>query len=109
MTGTDRLIRDGQVAVLYTASHGGGWSTWNLEWAQAMMFDPQIADIVDRGDLDWQAQALAIALLKYPDAYLSGLKNLRIVWIPQGTDFRITEYDGLESVELRDRLDWIRA
>lgn len=109
-TGTDRLIRKGQVAVLYTTYHGSGWSTWNREWARAMMFDPQIADIVDAARMGWEEQARAIAQLKYPDAYLDrNIPNLAVAWIPQGTEFRITEHDGLEIVELKNRIDWITA
>ena len=110
-TGTDRLVLNGQVAILLTTRHGGGWSTWNWDngWALDMMFDPQIADIVAAGQEDWPAQAEVVAQIKYPDAYLGGIKNLQVQWIPQGTDFRITEYDGLETIEIRDRLDWITA
>ena len=32
--------------------------------------------------------------------------KLRIVDIPEGTMYRIDEYDGFESVETRDNVDW---
>jgi len=109
---TERLIRDGQVAVLYSPGWGAGWSTWCAQGTEEhlfMMFDPQIADIVDRGEPDWPAKAEAIALVKYPDAYLGGLADLRVRWLPVGTQFRITEYDGNERIEINSEISWITA
>ena len=109
---TERLIRDGRVAVLYSPGYGAGWSTWCHEdesISLAMLFDPQIADIVDQGRDDWQDKAEAIAQIKYPDAYLGGLKDLRVKWLPMGTQFRVTEYDGDENIEVNTEIDWITA
>lgn len=112
MSSSSRLTRDGLVAVLYSPGHGAGWSTWVSDCNEdrmAMLFDPVIADIVDRRAADWQAQAEAIALVKYPGAYLGGLEDLQVQWLPLGTHFRITEYDGYESIETRDDIEWTVA
>ena len=108
---TDRLIRDGQVAVLYSPSWGAGWSTWEQDpdVRIAMLFDPQIADIRDQGAPDWQERAEAIARIKYPDAYLGGLQDLRVKWLRQGTRFRIDEHDGNELVVINGEQEWITA
>ena len=108
----DRLIRDEKVAVLYSPGFGAGWSTWcheDLEVRLAMVFDPQIADIVDQGEADWQERAEAIAQIKYPNSYLGGLHDLQVKWLPVGTQFRVTEYDGSESIEVNTEIDWITA
>lgn len=107
----DRLIRDGQVAVLYSPSWGAGWSTWEQDpdVKMAMLFDPQIADIRDRGAPDWQERVEAIARIKYPDAYLGGLQDLRVKWLRQGTQFRIDEHDGNELVVINGEQEWITA
>ena len=108
---TDRLIRDGQVAVLYSPSWGAGWSTWEQDpdVKMAMLFDPQIADIRDQGAPDWQERAKAIAQIKYPDAYLGGLQDLRVKWLRQGTQFRIDEHDGNELIVINGEQEWITA
>jgi hypothetical protein len=108
---TDRLIRDGQIAVLYSPGFGAGWSTWQHDHdvKMAMLFDPQIADIVDQGGANWQEKAEAIAQIKYPESYLGGLQDLQVRWLPVGTQFRISEYDGSEDIETRDSVDWITA
>jgi len=35
--------------------------------------------------------------------------SLRICELPDGTEYRIDEYDGNESVETRDSYDWVRT
>ncbi len=108
---TEQLIRDGQVAVLFSPGWGAGWSTWqdNADVRMAMLFDPQIADIRDQGGRDWQAKAEAIAQIKYPDAYLGGLQDLQVQWLKQGTQFYIDERDGNESIVINGEQEWITA
>jgi len=108
----DRLIRDGEVAVLYSPGYGAGWSTWCHENEQirlGMLFDPQIADLVDRGGPDWREKAEAVACIKYPDTHLRGLAELQVKWLPVGTQFRVLEYDGFEQVEIESEIEWITA
>jgi hypothetical protein len=108
----ERLIRHGRVAVLYSPGYGAGWSTWCHEDEQmrlSMLFDPQIADIRDRGDADWQEKAKAIALVKYPGAYLGGLTDLAVRWLPVGTQFRVMEQDGNEWIEVDEDIQWTVA
>ena len=111
MSPNSRLTRKGLVAVLYSPSFGAGWSTWadNVATRRAMLFDPVIADIVDRGDADWQAQAEAVALVKYPGAYLGGLYHLAVRWLPVGTQFRVMEQDGNEWIEVDEDIQWTVA
>ena len=44
----NKLIRDGQVAVIYSPEFGGGWSTWNPK-PPGILFDPAIVDFVEKG------------------------------------------------------------
>jgi hypothetical protein len=108
----EKLIRDGSVAVLYSPGYGAGWSTWCHEDEQirlSMLFDPQIADIRNQNAPDWQEQAESIALIKYPDTYIGGLADLEVRWLPVGTQFRVLEYDGHESIEINGEIAWITA
>jgi hypothetical protein len=47
--------------------------------------------------------------LKYPEIYKGGMRDLEIEWLPVGTEFRISEYDGAESIELKDDTGWLVA
>jgi len=108
---TDRLIRDGQVAVLCSPGWGAGWSTWEQDpdIRIAMLFDPQIADLVDQRAPDWQEKAEAIAQIKYPESYLGGLQDLEVKWLRSGTQFYIDERDGNESIVINGEQEWITA
>jgi len=101
----NKLIRNGQVAVLYSPGFGAGWSTWNQEVPE-ILFDPIIVDFVEKEQ--WEELA-TYATLKYPGLYDGGMRDLEIVWLDVGTEFRINEYDGSESVEVKEELLWIVA
>ena len=102
----EKLIRGNRVAVLYSPGFGAGWYSWNLEHPE-LLFDPGLADLVDTGAEDDKINAYVS--LKWPDIYTGGAEDLRIEWVPIGTEFRIHEYDGAESVECKDKLNWITA
>jgi hypothetical protein len=108
----DKLERDGQVAVLVSQGFGAGWSTWNPEYPE-MLFDPYIATIVaDATEDSWERDISKITTyctLKYPDAYLGGLAQLTVQWVPKGELFRVEDYDGSETLRLVSQTDWITA
>jgi hypothetical protein len=101
----EKVIKDGKVAVIYSPDYGAGWYTWNQEYPE-MLFDPTVVMFVEDGDLD---KVEAYATLKWPEAYIGGLRDLKVEWIPEGTAFKINEYDGNESIEIRDGNQWIVA
>ncbi len=110
---TDRYIRDGQVAVLISPGFGAGWSTWSRdEHGDAVLFDPWIVDILLSDQYNQKEKIdriYAYCAVKYPDMYLGGVRDLTVRWRPQGTLFRVTEYDGSELIELKEADDWIVA
>jgi hypothetical protein len=100
----ERVIRDGKVAVLYSPGHGAGWYSWH--GVEALLFDPSIVAWIEAQEHD---KILSYVTLKYPNEYFRGLDNLTIQWIPLGTEFRIDEYDGLETIKFKEREHWITA
>lgn len=100
-----KLSQDGKVAVLYSPDFGAGWSTWNTEYPQ-LVFDPAIVRYVERGEKEKLAEYMT---LKYPGAYIGGMDDLTVAWIPEGTAFRINEYDGSESIEIMEEVNWLIA
>ena len=98
----DKLIRDGKVAVLISPGFGAGWSTWNHHIPE-ILWDPTIVQMVEQ-NAD-QRTLVEYIENKYP--YFHGrTESLRVVWIPEGTRFRVTEYDGHESIVLHDEENW---
>lgn len=101
----DKVVRDGFVAVLYSPGFGAGWSTWIHDYPE-VLFDPVIVGYVERGDLE---PLQTYMTLKYPDAYTGGMDGLTIAWVKEGTAFRVHEYDGNESIEIKEDMDWLIA
>jgi hypothetical protein len=110
---TEKYIRDGQVAVLISPGFGAGWSTWcDYDDRKAVTFDPWIVDILLSDQYNRKEKIdriYAHCAIKYPDMYMGGVSDLTVEWVPQGTLFRITEYDGSETIELKEADDWIQA
>ena len=101
----NKLVKDGKVAVLYSPSFGAGWFTWNPTMHE-LIFEPAIAQFVEDEKFD---ELQTYIELKYPEIYKGGLMDLEVAWVPIGTEFKINEYDGAESVELKDEIGWLIA
>jgi hypothetical protein len=101
----EKVIKDGYVAVVYSPGFGAGWYTWNQEYP-ALVFDPTIVKYVEEEDLDSLRSYMG---LKFPEVYVSDYNDLTVKWLPEGTEFRIDEYDGNESVVTRADDIWFTA
>jgi hypothetical protein len=103
----EKLVRDGKVAVLYSPGFGAGWYTWNHgDYGYELVFDPVLAAYVDEGKMD---EAKTYVAMRFPEAYDGGLEDLAVEWVPVGTAFRIHEYDGSESIEVKEEMNWMVA
>ena len=111
----NKVIRDGKVAVLVSPGYGAGWSTWATarggedgeDVTDFMLFDSILVNMVECKESAEEIETYV--RLKYPDVYCGGADGLTIQWLPVGTAFRIHEYDGSESVEIRDDIQWTIA
>jgi hypothetical protein len=101
----NKLVRDGKVAVLYSPDYGSGWYTWNHDHPE-ILFDPAIVQLVEENKWD---ELETYVILKYPKIFTGGILDLSIAWIPKGAMFRVNEYDGDESIEIKDDADWFTA
>lgn len=96
------------MAVLHSPGYGAGWSTWNIEYNyKELIFDPGLVNLVSAGRE--HEEIVVYATLKWPGAYLGGLSELAVKWVPVGTRFQIRDDDGHEDVMLCDDIDWIIA
>ena len=97
---SDKVVVNGKVAVIISPGFGAGWYTWN--GIKETLFDPELVSAIIDGDVE---EAEAIAERKWPDAYVGGnLRQAEVVWLPEGTPFRVDEYDGSESLYTGDDL-----
>ena len=100
-----KLVDNGRVAVLYSPGFGAGWSTWN-RGVPEILFDPAIVKFIEH---DQMAELNTYVTLKYPGLYTGGMNDLAVAWLSVGTEFRIKEYDGAESIEIKGEANWITA
>lgn len=97
----EKIIRDGKVAVAVSYGFGAGWSTWTDIDPMDARFNQLFLD----GKFD-EAKALCDEL---DLGHAGGAEDVVIEWVPVGTEFIITEYDGSESLETNDGFDWHKA
>lgn len=111
----EKLIRDGKVAVIYSPGNGSGWSTWAHDKDQraSMIFDPGLVALVLEGADGSRIERYCIG--RWPDpadesecaVYLgTNIRKLQVEWVPVGAKFRISEYDGSETIVRDDHDDW---
>jgi len=108
----EKVIKDGKVAVLISTGYGAGWSTWH--WGdnkEILIFHPKLVELVESGQHNADTVSVVLnELLDKEEAegiYLGGVENLKIGWLPEGTRFKIEEYDGAEYVITENDLDLI--
>lgn len=100
----DKVIRDGKVAVLVSPGYGAGWSTWNTDTPECL-YDPIVVAWVEEG------KPGPAPLDQYNNKYFyaGGVTDLIIYWLPLGTQFRVSEYDGSEHIVLASEEEWHTA
>lgn len=103
---TNKVIRDGKVAVLFSPGFGAGWSTWDSEYGNDLVFDPMLVKLIEDGKRE---EMFTYVAMRYPNVYTGGLDSLEIYWLPEGTLFQIEEYDGSETIQTMDGTSWIKA
>lgn len=87
--------------VIYSPGYGAGWSTWG---DRKSCLDRELATAIEQRDLK---EACRIATKNWPGQYQGGLEECVVVWLPQGTLFRIEEYDGNESIKYNHDDFWL--
>ena len=102
----NKLEKDGKVAVMISPGFGAGWSTWNSEFRDTLLFDAEIAQAVIDGD---KAKAAQLAMEKCPGLYAGGAGGaggLMVEWIDKGSAFEVEEHDGSESLHIIGSRDY---
>jgi hypothetical protein len=115
MNKVTRVADNGEVyvAVLVSTDFGAGWSTWNNHQPQ-MLFDPVMVNYLDKNhgipyDKEKYDGIDAYLADTYYGGYFGGLSGLTIEWLQRGLEFMIDEYDGSETLMLKDWINFITA
>ncbi len=101
---SDRVMKDGKTAVLVSPGNSAGWSTWNSDLGEEALFCPDMVNAILSGE-----SPMAAAERHFPDAYKGGVDDLQVEWVPVGSRFEISEYDGSESLRIFGDSDGFEA
>jgi|SRR5699024_3109667 len=99
----EKVKRNGNVAVLVSSGFGAGWFSWNNN--QELLFHPKLVEMVEQNRKEEITKEWVKENLGIEDVYCGGAYNLYIEWVPEGSNFRIDEYDGAESLILNSDLN----
>ena len=112
--GYSKLVnKKNEVAILYSPGFGAGWSSWTVQYALQLATDSRI--IKYRFNLDQFYHNIDIeTFIKQINCfelmpYVGDFKKTRIKFIPEGTMFRINEYDGAETIEIYSPDNYMKA
>jgi hypothetical protein len=109
----EKVIRDGMVAVLRSPGYGAGWSTWQHEegLAEFVTFDRRLVEAAERGASSDEVEEMLEELFFGSGMYIStsGWSDIEINWLPVGTRFEITEYDGAEGIRIFNESEYYEA
>jgi hypothetical protein len=97
------------VAVLITPSYGAGWSSWNNDQGEKLLFDPTVVTLLTKQPPNYIERIKQYCAEEYPNIYLGGLEDLEVFWVPKGELFIIEEYDGFESIRIQSQVSWLTA
>lgn len=103
----DKVIRDGNVAVIVSPGHGAGFSTWNPQYP-GLVYEPLVVQWIENGKPISHFEPITLQLeQKYGEfIYCGGLNDACIHWLPIGTHFIITEHDGFECLQSKSDINW---
>lgn len=90
-----------KIGIIFSPDYGAGWSTWGDDES---CLDQELAWAIDAKASKEVIES--IAEKNWPGQYTGGLEDARVCWVEEGTRFRITEYDGWESIEFEDSDFW---
>lgn len=110
----EKLIRDGQVAIILHKAYGSGWYTENAGYT-FLLFDKDLALLVENKAFE-EIPALVekkFALFCPGEDFellsLLGTNDLALSWIPEGKRFILDNYDGFESYVLEENIKFFEA
>ena len=99
----EKYIKDGKVGVIISPGYGTGFYTGGAPLEA--VFSPSLITMIENRDLHGVSRVLQE---KY-NFYLMYKHDLDVKWIPQGSRFKINEYDGSESIEILNEQKWLIA
>ena len=90
-------MKENMIGIVYTHTYGAGFSTWN----DTSELNQNLAHAIEFEDM----LAIKDILVELECSEYLEPEELSVVWVEKGTNYRIDEYDGSETVVLPMHLD----
>lgn len=96
--------------VLVSHGYGAGWSTWG---DPGMATDKRLIELFEHGCTEEEMADLCVEC-GYTNGYdeppyMGGFYKLAVEEVPNGSYFKIREYDGAEYIEIFNKDEWFYA
>lgn len=91
--------------ILISAGFGAGWSTWNSEYKEFLLFDEGLIKLAKEKASEEQVKEY----LKENgiNAYTGGWDGIYVCCLDDDEQFIVEEYDGSESIRVKESEDWL--
>ena len=98
---------EGQVGIVISPDFGSGWSSYESDpkKAEFMLTNPALVKAV----LEFADDSEIEKIFKNAGFEFPGVNCLEVVFLKPGTKFYIVEYDGYESIQTIDEINWTVA
>ena len=98
---------EGKIAVMYSPGYGAGWSTWNdSKYSRYLCQDKSLVEMKLQGVESDVVEEYLEKTLNENYICTLGWESIEIVYLYPGTQYRISEYDGSESVTINNDEYW---
>lgn len=102
---------EGKIGVIVSPGYGAGWSSWVSDETK-----PRAWFAMDKTLVEFKLNGADIeAVKKYIKesgvdyCYMGGWEEAIVQWVSKGTSFLIDEYDGNETLEYADEVEYMVA
>lgn len=105
-----KVIKDGKVGIIYSTNYGVGWYSWH--GIKELLHNPYIISIIEDNSLDELEKGDLIESYcrkSYDIKFFGSCTDLKVFWIEKGKYFKIDEYDGMETIIVRDEIEWLES
>ena len=113
----DKVVQNNKVAVIIKSHYGLGWYSWHSK--EEMLYDPVIVKLIleyDKKQYEDPYDPRSLIQNQFEtyifDEYAikgCNIEDFSVEWIDIGKEFIIEEYDGAESVRVKEDFKWLKA
>ena len=90
---------------LISPGFGAGWSSWNSEAKEFLLFDEGLINLAKRNATEEEAGKY-IKEKGYKNIYIGGWEDIEVRELGDDMKFIVEEYDGSESIRIKDEEEW---